>query len=195
MRATLPLRWRPTAQRARLLTLAAVAFVLAFATGHVVLLVLVAPLLVLAVRTARPPDRLDLEVTAEADRCFEDDEVALAVTLRLPVPVDQVAVRLRADDTVEVLPARAQSVGRTDYAALRWWLRPARWGRYRVEPVTVTLVAGGRTLAATVAVHGPELAVYPRPVQAAVAVLPPTLPRRMGEHAMPVPGSDRKSVV
>lgn len=183
-----PTGWRPTPGWVRLVTLTVLALVLAFATGHLELVVVAAPLAVLAALHRPPPRDVEVTVTCEDERCFENDPVTVVVTVRTSSPVDQVGVELLAVDTVKADPDRPQLVAGTAEAVVRWRLSCVRWGRYQLGPVRVTLLSAGRAASRTVTEPGPELVVYPVAVRSQVGIVPERLPRRAGEHAVAVRG-------
>lgn len=187
-------RWRTTPHRGRLLTIAIVTVVLAYAVGRPELIVLAAPLLVLAAATRRPPCRIDVTASIDSPRCFEDDEVALTVRVQLSERVEQVSTGIRRTATMATAPYGAQVAARAAVATFRWTVTPARWGRYRLGPLPVRVVAPGAAVAATLQVTGPELTVYPRPMHAGAVPLPTTLPRRPGDHPARVAGTGMEFV-
>ncbi|MBO0830314.1 MAG: DUF58 domain-containing protein, partial [Streptosporangiales bacterium] len=172
----------------RLVTLTVLALVLAFAFGHLELVVVAAPLAVLAAARRPPPGDVDVTVTCDEERCFENDPVTVEVTVHASAVVDQVGVELLAGDSTETDPDRPQLVAGTADAVVRWRHTCARWGRYRLGPVRVTLLAAGRAAGRTVTVPGPELVVYPVASRSQVGVVPERLPRRAGEHPVSIRG-------
>lgn len=180
--------WRPTPAWVRLVTLTAMALVLAFASGHLELVVVAVPLAVFAAAYRPPPRDVEVTVTCDEERCFENDEVTVEVRVQTPDPVDQIGVELVTADTVEAVPDRPQLVAGTADATVRWRLTCSRWARYRLGPVRVTLLAAGRAASHTVTAPGPELVVYPVALRSQVGVVPERLPRRAGEHPVGIRG-------
>ena len=158
------------------------------ATGHGELLVLaVVPLVLLALapRTGLP-EAARITVELSADRCVEDDEVELAVTVRA-AGADRV-------DLDPVLPpwTTASFLGRSAEAGgtvTRWTLVPGRWGRHRVGPLRVRVLAGEGSYVASSAVEVGDLVVYPAAAALARAVAPIELAAPLGEHASRAVGS------
>lgn len=180
--------WRPTPGWVRLVTLTVLALVLAFATGHLELVVVAAPLAVLAAARRPSPRDVEVTVTCDEERCFENDPVTVVVTVRASAAVDQIGVELNAADATETDPDRPQLMAGTAEAVARWRLACTRWGRYRLGPVRVTLLAAGRAATRTITVLGPELVVYPVALRSQVGMVPERLPRRAGEHPVSVRG-------
>lgn len=181
--------WWATARQGWLLTVGLLAVVGAFFTGRPQLMILAAPVLVLAAATGRPPARVRANIELATTRCFEGDEVLLTVTVQAPVGLDQVTAELRLPASVTADPPGPQTAVGRSTAVLSWRLSPQRWGRWTIGPVRLDLVAGGRTRHSPLAVDAAELIVFPRPVRTQVAVLPTTLPRRLGDHPTRAPGA------
>lgn len=153
----------------------------AVATAHGELLVLAVVPLVLLVLAPRSsvPTSVDVGCAQSATRCVEGDEVE--VVLR---------VRAGGNDRVEadlVLPpwTTATLQGRSTedgVAVTRWTVVPSRWGRHRLGPVRLRVVAAGGSYAARVAVEVGDLTVYPAAAALARAVAPHELAAPLGEH-------------
>lgn len=180
--------WQPTAHRGRLLTVALTAVLLAGLAGRAPLLVLAAPLLVLAVSTGRRPSAVTVDVTAGEVRCLEGDPVTVVVTVSTGVPVDQLTFEWRLPDSFLLDPALAALRTDTSSARLRWHVTPLRWGRYHLGPGRLTLLAAGRTVQAELWVTGPEVAVYPRSPALPTGPRPAQLRHQGGEHPVAAPG-------
>lgn len=186
--------WRPTPGWVRLVSLTVLALVLAFATGHLELVVVATPLAVLAAARRPPPRDVEVTVTCDDERCFENDPVTVEVRVRASTAVDQVGVELVADDASETDPRRPHLVAGTADAVVRWRLICTRWGRYRLGPVRVTLLASGRAASRTITLPGPELVVYPVALRTQVGIVPERLPRRAGEHPVAVRGQGMEHI-
>jgi uncharacterized protein (DUF58 family) len=184
----LPLTFVPTPRLRRLALVAAVSLgaAIILARGELAVLA-VAPLVLLA---AAPRSALPTSASASWEltplRCVEEDELALSLQIVVPVTC-------AVEAEVELAFAgelRLDSLGRDGPTTrARWLVVPHRWGRYRVGPVTVRVLALHGLYAATVRLPLGELVVYPGSGAVARAVAPRELPARSGEHPSRAVGS------
>ena len=186
------LTWRPAPHAHRLATVALVSLLAAIAFQHPAPLLIAAPLLAVLAsgRSAARPDDIELRVTVTPRRCFESDEVEVLVTAVLAHPVDEIILELPPAGPVR-LGTGDQRQGRsaTGRVQARWMLRPDRWGRYRLGPVHVGCRHGHRTWQAVLDISLGELAVFPRGHRTRPGLVPPELPRWIGEHASRAEGA------
>lgn len=171
------LRWAPTARLRRLSVVAGLAVVAALLSARgEVLAIAVAPLVLLvsAPRGALPR-RATVTHSLEPDRCVESDEVVLTLEV-LAAGCDRVDARLEppphSDVTAEPGPP----------GHCRWVVRPRRWGRHRLGPVTLTFAGGTGLYRATATTDVGEVVVYPAARAPARAVAPLELAAPLGEH-------------
>ncbi len=134
----------------------------------------------------RPPSELLVRVAQSGSRCFEGEDVTIAVTVRTPggPPLD--AITLSLDPAPQVTPATGAFAERIVPAATRasasWVLRPARWGRYSPGTITVSCRTGQSGWAASLRVPLDRIEVFPRPARIRPRLVPAELLRRIGEH-------------
>ena len=134
----------------------------------------------------RPPSELSLRVTQSGSRCFEGEDVTIAITVDAPggPPLDLITLSL--DPAPQVTPATDAFAGRTFVAAssasASWVLRPARWGRYSPGTIKVSCRVGQSGWAASLGVPLDRLEVFPRPAKIRPRLVPAELLRRIGEH-------------
>jgi uncharacterized protein (DUF58 family) len=192
MDATRPLSWKPTPHHRRLATVGLLAAFATMVTGRPQLLALAAPLLITAAVAPRHGlTQVTISTTTTPDRCIEEDDVEVSVTLDPgPFPV-RVDLTLRPADTA-VLDSPQQTVteGRTaGLVEARWMVRTARWGRRSPGILVVRLQTIGGMTEAVTAVPLVELLVFPAPSLLRTLVVPPGLPDQIGAHASRAAGS------
>jgi len=209
--------WRPSRHARRLLTLAAAALLLAVLTRNAALAGLAGPPLLLlgmarAGRGGGRPGRLSVRIGLTATRLYENEPVAVDVTVQDP-PVQ---------DTAGPAAAKAkQKAGQPAPAApgepldarhgARWTLEPGkgiepgsatavngpaarfafqvpRWGKRQVGAVTLTLHDRWRLAEGRVTFPLPSVDCYPSPAVQRTQVVLSKLPNRLGEHRARVRG-------
>ena len=186
------LTWRPSPHARRLATVALLTLLAAIAFRNAAALLLAAPLLCALAAGHAParPGEIEVRVGVAARRCFEGDDVDLRVVAVAPYDLDAIALELRPAGLVTIGSGAARqgrsATGRTE---ARWTLRPTRWGRHRIGSVRVECRHGHRTWLARLDVPAGELVVFPRGPRLRPRLLPPDLPRRIGEHAGRAEGS------
>ena len=180
---TLALRFAATARLRRLALVAALTVLGAVVTAHGELLALAAvPLVLLAARPRRAlPTRLTVTVGLDPVRCVEGDELRLTVEVDAPDgTVDRVEAEVDLPDRTTAVPLDGSS---------GWTLVPTRWGRHRVGPVRLRVVAGGGLYVAPLVLEVGDIVVFPAAAALARAVAPRELAAPLGEHASRAVGS------
>lgn len=183
-----PLAFAPTPRLRRLALVAALAVMAAVVTARGELAVVaVAPLVLLAAspRGALPRSLL-VSCRLDPVRCVEDDELELVVEVTL-AGTDRIETALALPPHTEARLDHTTTDGPTTTA--RWTVVPGRWGRYRVGPLRLRVVAGHGMYAATLDLPVGEIVVYPAGGALARPVAPRELPARLGEHASRAIGS------
>ena len=188
-------RWRPSPLLTGLATAAVAGLVAAILTGHAAALLLAAPALgaLALMPRRRPPSELFVHVTQSGSRCFEGEDVTIAITVRAPggPPLD--AITLGLELATQVTPAPGACAARTFLSATgasaSWLLRPARWGRYSPGTITVSCRSGQSGWAASLRVPLDSLEIFPRPARIRPRLVPAELLRRIGEHTGRAVGS------
>ncbi len=193
-------RWHPSGRARALATAALLALAAAVLTGHAALVLVAAPALgALALMPRRRcPAELDVQVALSGSRCFEGEDVTIAVTVRAAVPLDEVVLDLDSAPQVALAPSgpfppvaplaggeaarRTRPFLRTAHASAQWVVRAGRWGRYSPGTVRVTCRAGLGGYQASVVTQLDELEVFPRPARMRSRLVPAELLRRIGEH-------------
>jgi len=178
----------PTPRLRRFALVAVLTVAGAVVTAHGELLVLAVLPLVLMVTAPRAglPTSVRAVVELSATRCVEDDEVELVLRLRA-----QGVGRVDADPVLEEWTTgrlTERSRDGADHIA-RWTLVPGRWGRQRVGPVRLHVVAAGGCYAARLDVPVEDLVVFPAAAALARAVAPHELAAPLGEHTSRAVGS------
>jgi uncharacterized protein (DUF58 family) len=179
------LGFTPTTRLRRLALVAALAVVGAVVTAHGELLaVAAAPLVLLA---AAPRSGLPRTATVTTRlgplRCIEDDELVLEVDVDVPGSCRvEAAVALPPHTVATYEGASSRSGPAGSATSARWLLRPGRWGRHRVGPLRLRVLAGGGCYSAGVTVDAAEVVVYPAAAALARAVAPVELAAPLGEH-------------
>ena len=141
----------------------------------------------------RPPSELFVDVTQSGSRCFEGEDVTIAITVRVPGGPALDLITLGLNPAPQVTPATGASAARTfpsaTSASASWVLRPARWGRYSPGTITVSCRAGQSGWAASLHVPLDPLEIFPRPARIRPRLVPAELLRRIGEHTGRAVGS------
>jgi uncharacterized protein (DUF58 family) len=179
---TLALRFTATARLRRLALVAALTVLGAVVTAHGELLALAAvPLVLLAARPRRAlPTRLTVTVSLDPVRCVEGDELRLTVDVDAPDGgVDRVEAEVDLPGSTTAVPVEPAG----------WTLVPTRWGRHRVGPVRLRVVAGGGLYVAPLVLEVGDIVVFPAAAALARAVAPRELAAPLGEHASRAVGS------
>jgi uncharacterized protein (DUF58 family) len=180
----------PTTRLRRLALVAGLAVLGAVVTAHGELLVLAAaPLVLLAAASrSRLPRHATVTTRLGPVRCVEDDELVLEVDVQV-AGADRVDAEVALPaHTIATYEGSTPAPGR-DARTARWLLRPGRWGRHRVGPVRLRVLAGGGCYSARLAVDVAEVVVYPAAAALARAVAPAELAAPLGEHPSRAVGS------
>jgi uncharacterized protein (DUF58 family) len=131
----------------------------------------------------RRPSVIEVEITATPERCFEGEEIELAVTAAPGDVMDEISFRLDLPEALRMASGPLlQSVLHADRAEARWTLAPDIWGRQALGTVRVMLRSRGGVWSTTLDLPGGSADVYPRPPSARARLVPPDLLRRIGEH-------------
>ncbi|WP_300614214.1 DUF58 domain-containing protein, partial [Trebonia sp.] len=140
----------------------------------------------------RRPAQLPVTVRLSPARCFEGEDVRLAVSVGVAagagagVRLDEVTFTVSPADGVSVWPAdgpATQTVLDATRACAAWTLRPDRWGRRESATVSVTCRAGMGAWQTSLLARPGMLDVFPRAPRVRPRLVPPELLRRIGEHA------------
>ncbi len=188
-------RWHPSPQQAIQATAALVGLIAAVLTGRAAVVLLAAPALgaLALMPRRRPPSELFVHFAQSGSRCFEGEDVTIAITVRVPggSPLDLITLGL--NPAPQVTPATGASAARTfpsaTSAGATWVLRPARWGRYSPGTITVSGRTGQSGWAASLEVPLDRMEVFPRPARMRPRLVPAELLRRIGEHTGRATGS------
>ncbi|MFB9831529.1 DUF58 domain-containing protein [Actinoallomurus acaciae] len=186
------LAWRPSPHARRLATMALLALLAAIAFRNATALLLAAPLLcaLAAGHTLMRPGEIQVHITVTARRCFEDEDVDLTVVAVSPGDLDVITLGLRPSDVITIgSPAPRQGRDSPGRAETRWRLRPTRWGRHPIGRVRIECRHGHRMWQARLDLPAGELVVFPRGPRVRPALLPPDLPRWIGEHVSRAEGA------
>jgi len=101
-------QWHPSRRLTSLATAALVGLIAAVLTGHAAVVLLAAPVLgaLALMPRRRPPSELFVHVTQSGSRCFEGEDVTIAITVRAPAgaPLDLIALRLNLAPQVTPAP-------------------------------------------------------------------------------------------
>ena len=177
------LDWRPSRHARALAGVALVAALCALLLGRAAALLIALPSLVALALGApvRPGARLRVTAAYGARRCFENEDVVLAVTLATDGPTDRIRVRLDVADGVEIVEGPPSQTPDGD-GRVRWTVRFGHWGRRRPGRLTVELLAARHTRAARVVLDPGEVAVYPAADRLREILPHHELLARAGEH-------------
>lgn len=179
------LAWRLATLPAQLGTVAFLALATAVATGRPEPVLVAAPCLAALAATVRRHRPTQVTVTVQTDerRCFEDDPIEVRASVRAPAPLGTVELELDLPGLLEIDGSRRQVAHCTREQTVTWVVRPRRWGRWTMGPVTARVRPPGGTWEAAVTVQGAELVVYPPSAEARDLVVPNRLVQRVGSHA------------
>jgi uncharacterized protein (DUF58 family) len=211
--------WRPSRHARRLLTLAAAALLLAVLTRNAALAgVAGPPLLLLGMARAGAgrgngpgggrPDRVSVRIGLTATRLYENEPVAVDVTVQDPAvqdtagpvaakagqpapaaPAERLDARHGARWTLEpgkgIEPGSATAV---NGPAARFTFQVPRWGKRPVGTVALTLHDRWRLSEGRVSFPLPSVDCYPAPAVQRTQVVLSKLPNRLGEHRARVRG-------
>jgi uncharacterized protein (DUF58 family) len=188
-------RWHPSPLLGSLATAALVGLIAAVLTGQAAVVLLAAPALgaLALMPRRRPPSELFVHFAQSGSRCFEGEDVTIAITVRVPggSPLDLITLGLNPAPPVTL--ATGASAARTfpsaSCASATWVLRPARWGRYSPGTITVSCRTGQSGWAASLEVPLDRMEVFPRPARMRPRLVPAELLRRIGEHTGRATGS------
>ncbi len=174
-------RWRSSRHARRLLTLALAALFIATVTRRPEFAGLAAPALLLlaAGRGQRRPPRIGLRVRPSTRRAFEDELVALDVSVSGQDECS-VAWTLHPGPTIEI--AGPHGVTAAEGPQARFTFSPQRWGRRQIGTMDVVLRDRWRLAEGDLTVMLPTLDCYPAPAQQQTRVVLSRLPNRLGEH-------------
>jgi len=180
--AEVEVRWRPSRQARRLLTLALAGLLLATLTRRPEFAGLAAPaLLLLGGGHSKLPTRFLVRTRVASSQLYEGEIGAVDVT------VDDTELdkrwMLQAGRGVE--PASATGAGG---AAARFEFTVPRWGRRQLGSVTLVLHDRWRLSEARAVLELPGVDCYPHPAMQRTRVVLSKLPNRLGEHAARVAG-------
>jgi uncharacterized protein (DUF58 family) len=185
------LSWRPGPRLRRLATVSLIGVAAALVTGEARLLLLAAPAIAALAVSGRRGRPAEVDVTAEvsAGRCFEGEDVTLAVTVTAGQPCDEIALEAELPGTAELADGNARQLAAHAAAADgRWAIRPQVWGRRALGQVRLSLASGGIWRSEVRLTTG-ELEVYPRGPAVRPSLVPTELHQRIGEHRAPQAGS------
>jgi uncharacterized protein (DUF58 family) len=174
-------RWRSSRHARRLLTLALAALFIATVTRRPEFAGLAAPALLLlaAGRGQRRPPRVDLRVRPSTRRAFEDELVALDVSMSGQDECS-VAWTLHPGPTIEI--TGPHGVTSAEGPQARFTFSPQRWGRRQIGTMDVVLRDRWRLAEGHLTLVLPTLDCYPAPAQQQTRVVLSRLPNRLGEH-------------
>jgi uncharacterized protein (DUF58 family) len=178
--STVSPRWRSSRHARRLLTLALAGLFIATVTRRPEFAGLAAPALLLlaAGRGQQRPPRIDLRVRPSTRRAFEDELVAVDVSVSGQGECS-VAWTLHPGPTIEIAgPHGAAAEG----PQARFTFSPQRWGRRQIGTMDVVLRDRWRLAEGHLTVVLPTLDCYPAPAQQQTRVVLSRLPNRLGEH-------------
>ena len=177
------LRWRASTQAVALTLAVAVSVSLAVVTRSLELLALGVPAVwaLLTVTRTAEPQAVSVDTGPREVRGREGEPMQLALMVRTAEPVG--ALRAELALPPELIGEARDQVSGAAHLELRSEVLPARWGRHRIGPLRIDLLAAGGLRAATVDVRLPvEGLVLPQPQQIRASSAPPLLPDRAGEH-------------
>lgn len=186
---------RPSRLALQLATVGIAGVLLALVAGRAELVLVAAPCLAaLAVTGRRRPPVPTVRVSLSESRCFEDEPVQLRIEVECPARAGQVRVQPFVPDLIGLEPAGPHTRLDVSDLAATWTLRPHRWGRWRLGPVTVQVWDEGWGRVRTTRVEVGDLVVFPPPARARDLTVPPRLRTRIGSHVSRVPGAGTEFV-
>lgn len=177
-----PLRWRAAARLPGLAAVAVASMLAAVLTRDAALLLLAAPALAALSSASRGgrPVSASLHLSLSTTRCFEGDDVTVAVTLA--GSGEDTVFTIAPDRTVALAEGSpAQVALGSGSPSARWVLRPGTWGR-RVPCTVAARCRYGGIWQAELSVRAEPLEIFPHPPPARAKLVPPDLLRRIGEH-------------
>ncbi len=196
---TTDLSFVPTPRLRRLVLVAALSIIAAAVTAQGLLLALaVLPLVVLVVAPrAQLPATAAVSTRLAPLRCVEGDELVLELVVSLargaPDSTTVTAELTLPPQTDADFQGRVESpdgtTGGGKTTTVRWLLVPQRWGRHRVGPVRVRIIAGHGCYVAQLRLDVDEIVVYPAAAALARSVAPRELAAPLGEHPSRAAGS------
>jgi uncharacterized protein (DUF58 family) len=172
------LHWRASALTRAIATCAAVALALALIGSRWQLIAFAAPLLgvLCSISWQRPLPRVNVHADPSSQRCFEAEQVQLAVWAT--TETYGAAVELTVS-SVEGM--RLDVVNRTSRQRQTVATAAERWGRYPIR-ATVEVVAHGGLLTGTGTVDAADVTVFPLTPPQPTALPPTQLLDRLGTH-------------
>jgi uncharacterized protein (DUF58 family) len=183
------LRWAPTAHYRRLATAALLPLLAALIAGHPGYLVLAAPMVAaLAVAARRPAYGVRVSVRVSSNRCFEGEEVHIAVAAEPGGPAATAGVQLMLPTAFTVTGGTNHVQAGGEPVEAEWRVRAHRWGRWESGQIVVTVRSRGGLFAGTAAITVREITVFPHPPSLAQLALPAQLHGRIGDHVDRRPG-------
>jgi uncharacterized protein (DUF58 family) len=177
-------QWRSSRHARRLLTLALAALFVATVTRRPEFAGLAAPALLLlaAGRGQQRPPRIGLRVRPSSRRAFEDELVAIDVSVSGQGECS-VTWTLHPGPTIEIAGlAGPHGATAAEGPQARFTFSPQRWGRRQIGTMDVVLRDRWRLAEGHLAVVLPTLDCYPAPAQQQTRVVLSRLPNRLGEH-------------
>jgi uncharacterized protein (DUF58 family) len=172
------LHWRASALTRAIATCAAVALALALIGSRWQLIAFAAPLLgvLCSISWQRPLPRVNVHSEPSSQRCFEAEQVQLAVwatteTYGAAVELTVSSVEGMRLDVVNRISRQQQTVATT----------AERWGRYPIR-ATVEVVAHGGLLTGTGTVDAADVTVFPLTPPQPTSLPPTQLLDRLGTH-------------
>jgi uncharacterized protein (DUF58 family) len=183
--------WAATPHCRRLATVALLPLLTAVVLGHPGYLVLAAPMVAaLALAARRPGYGARVSVRSSGGRCFEDEQIIIAVSAEPGGPVASASARLLLPTAFAVSggPAAGPAQGRGGPIEATWQVTARRWGRWDTGRILVTMRSPGGLFAGTVPVSVGDLTVFPRPPSLTQLALPARLHSRIGDHLDRRPG-------
>jgi len=185
------LSWAPTAHYRRLAGVALLPLLAALVLGRPGYLVLAAPMVAaLALGARRPRYGTRASVRVSADRCFEGEQVTIAVSAEPDGPADSAGIQLSLPPALAVTggPGGTGPVqGGGGPVEAEWQVTAQRWGRWDGR-ILVTVRSRGGLYAGTAVLSLGEIIVFPRPPSLAQLALPAQLRTRIGDHVDRRPG-------
>lgn len=177
----MPVRWGPSRQARALLLVALVGLGTAVAARRVELLALGLPSLWALVTTSRGEEATQVSASAARQvRGLEGEDVAVAAEVTLDRPAARVRVELAVPTALEG-DLLAEGTGRR--LEVTGALSVRRWGRHRLGPLRVELLARGGLRSAVVDLPvDVDVLALPRPTPVPSSSAPAELPDRLGEH-------------
>ncbi|HEY7008907.1 MAG TPA: DUF58 domain-containing protein [Jatrophihabitantaceae bacterium] len=191
-----PRAWRPTVALVNAAVLGVSCLLLAVLLRRPDLVVIAAPLLgapILAfLRAPAEHDAGSVTLDLPVGAVWEDEDVPARIEVRSDAPIDLALLELGHDPRVVVDPPRsAFCVRPAPEADVELTLRPTRWGRARVGPVSATYTAGHGLLRRRVGLDAPPGRLITLPLRAAFRAtdIVPAASGLVGAHRSRRPGT------